>query len=37
MPHADGVFLKDGPQRLVLEGSIADIPFVVGESDIIYY
>ena len=30
-PHADGVFLRDAPQRLVLEGSVADIPFVVGE------
>ena len=35
MPHADGVFLKDGPQRLVLEGSVADITFVVGEYDVI--
>lgn len=31
MPHADGVFLKDNPQKLVLEGSVADIPFVVGQ------
>lgn len=31
MPRADGVFLKDTPQRLVLEGSIADIPFVIGK------
>ncbi|KAH9910401.1 carotenoid ester lipase precursor [Epithele typhae] len=26
----DGVFLEDGPQKLVLDGSIANIPFVVG-------
>ena len=33
MPHADGVFLQAGPQQLVLQGSVADIPFVVGEDD----
>ncbi|KAI1784678.1 carotenoid ester lipase precursor [Ganoderma leucocontextum] len=33
MPHADGVFLKDNPQKLVLEGSVADIPFVVGSCE----
>ena len=32
MPHADGVFLRDHPQRLVVEGSVADIPFVLGQS-----
>lgn len=31
MPHADGVFLRDDPQKLVLEGSVADVPFVIGE------
>ena len=30
MPHADGVFLKDNPQKLILEGSVADIPFMIG-------
>ena len=30
MPHTDGVFFDDNVQKLVLEGSIADIPFVVG-------
>ncbi|KAI0699605.1 carotenoid ester lipase precursor [Cerioporus squamosus] len=33
MPHADGVFLEDGPQQLVLKDSIADIPFVVGSCE----
>ncbi|KAI0628200.1 carotenoid ester lipase precursor [Trametes polyzona] len=33
MPHADGVFLKDDPQKLVLQGSIADIPFVIGSNE----
>ncbi|TBU61508.1 carotenoid ester lipase precursor [Dichomitus squalens] len=33
MPHADGVFLTDGPQKLVLDGSVADIPFVVGSCE----
>ena len=31
MPHTDGVFFDDNVQKLVLEGSIADIPFVVGQ------
>lgn len=31
MPHADGVFLRDDPQKLVLQGSVADVPFVIGE------
>ncbi|EIW58852.1 carotenoid ester lipase [Trametes versicolor FP-101664 SS1] len=30
MPHADGLFLVDNPQRLLLEGKIANIPFVIG-------
>ncbi|KAI0793616.1 hypothetical protein C8Q74DRAFT_1365215 [Fomes fomentarius] len=33
MPHADGVFLRDEPQKVVLEGSIADVPFVVGSCE----
>ena len=32
MPHADGVFLRDNPEKLVLQGSVASIPFVVGKS-----
>ena len=33
----DGVFLKDDPLKLMLEGVVADIPFVVGESpDILF-
>ncbi|PIL29438.1 hypothetical protein GSI_08380 [Ganoderma sinense ZZ0214-1] len=33
MPHADGVFLLDNPEKLVLEGSVASIPFVVGSCE----
>ncbi|KAM5544446.1 hypothetical protein V8D89_002106 [Ganoderma adspersum] len=33
MPHTDGVFFDDNVQKLVLEGSIADIPFVVGSCE----
>ncbi|EIW58887.1 carotenoid ester lipase precursor [Trametes versicolor FP-101664 SS1] len=33
MPHADGVFLRDNPQKLVLEGSVADVPFVIGSNE----
>ncbi|KAI9063825.1 carotenoid ester lipase [Trametes sanguinea] len=33
MPHADGLFLTDNPQKLVQEGKIADIPFVVGACE----
>ncbi|KAH9908241.1 carotenoid ester lipase precursor [Epithele typhae] len=33
MPHTDGVFLKDDPQKLVLDGSIANTPFVVGSCE----
>ncbi|EIW58851.1 carotenoid ester lipase precursor [Trametes versicolor FP-101664 SS1] len=31
-PRADGLFLVDNPQRLLLEGKIADIPFVIGSN-----
>jgi hypothetical protein len=27
----DGIFLKDDPQKLVLKGSVAKIPFINGE------
>lgn len=33
LPRADGVFLEDLPQQLVLQGSVADIPFVSGDCD----
>ncbi|KAI0681819.1 carotenoid ester lipase precursor [Earliella scabrosa] len=33
MPHADGVFLRDHPQTLVVEGSVADVPFVLGSCE----
>ncbi|KAH9068091.1 Alpha/Beta hydrolase protein [Lactarius deliciosus] len=31
--RADGVFLADGPQKLVQQGSVASIPFVPGDCD----
>ncbi|OJT08565.1 Lipase 1 [Trametes pubescens] len=31
-PHADGLFIVDNPQRLLLEGKIANIPFVIGSN-----
>ncbi|TFK82846.1 alpha/beta-hydrolase [Polyporus arcularius HHB13444] len=31
-PRADGVFLKAAPQHLVLSGSVADVPFITGDS-----
>lgn len=34
-PRVDGKFLKDTPQQLVLKGSVANIPFVTGESAIL--
>ncbi|KAJ3486531.1 hypothetical protein NLI96_g4177 [Meripilus lineatus] len=33
LPRADGVFLKDHPQVLVSQGSVANIPFVTGDCD----
>ncbi|KAI0628193.1 carotenoid ester lipase [Trametes polyzona] len=33
MPHADGLFITDNPQRLTLEGKVADIPFVIGSCE----
>ncbi|KAA1472206.1 alpha/beta-hydrolase [Dentipellis sp. KUC8613] len=33
MPRADGVFLKDSMQKLVLEGSVAKIPMINGDAD----
>ncbi|CAL1698298.1 unnamed protein product [Somion occarium] len=33
LPRADGNFLADLPQQLVLKGSVADIPFVTGDCD----
>jgi hypothetical protein len=31
-PRVDGVFLTDEPQKLVQQGSVADVPFVTGGS-----
>ncbi|OAX38437.1 alpha beta-hydrolase [Rhizopogon vinicolor AM-OR11-026] len=33
LPRVDGVFLTADPQQLVLQGSVADIPFVTGDCD----
>ncbi|TFY81774.1 hypothetical protein EWM64_g2237 [Hericium alpestre] len=33
VPRTDGVFLKDGPQSLVQQGSVANIPFITGDCD----
>ncbi|TBU41183.1 alpha/beta-hydrolase [Dichomitus squalens] len=33
IPRADGKFLVDTPQRLVLQGSVAKVPFVTGDCD----
>ncbi|KAI0056007.1 carotenoid ester lipase precursor [Artomyces pyxidatus] len=32
-PGADGDFLKDDPQQLVLQGSVSSVPFVTGDCD----
>ncbi|KAI0318923.1 carotenoid ester lipase precursor [Amylostereum chailletii] len=32
-PRADGIFLTDAFQRLVIQGSVANIPFVSGDVD----
>jgi len=32
-PRADGVFLTANPQQLVLQGSVANVPFVTGDND----
>ena len=32
VPRADGTFLKAPPQQLVLQGSVAKIPFVTGDK-----
>ncbi|RPD56081.1 carotenoid ester lipase precursor [Lentinus tigrinus ALCF2SS1-7] len=33
LPRADGKFLPDAPQKLVQQGSVANIPFVTGDCD----
>ncbi|KZV76204.1 carotenoid ester lipase precursor [Peniophora sp. CONT] len=32
-PRVDGAFLTDFPQQLVLNGSVANVPFVTGDCD----
>ncbi|KAJ6529348.1 carotenoid ester lipase precursor [Mycena capillaripes] len=33
IPRVDGDFLKDDPQRLVMRGSVADVPMINGVND----
>jgi len=33
LPRIDGVSLTADPQQLVLQGSVADVPFVTGDCD----
>ncbi|EIW81539.1 alpha beta-hydrolase [Coniophora puteana RWD-64-598 SS2] len=33
LPRVDGIFLTDDPQQLVLQGSVADVPFVTGDCN----
>ncbi|KAI0029235.1 Alpha/Beta hydrolase protein [Vararia minispora EC-137] len=33
LPRADGDFLPDAPQKLVEQGSVANIPFITGDCD----
>lgn len=33
IPRADGVFLTDAPQKLLLDGKVARIPVVSGNLD----
>ncbi|KAG5654308.1 hypothetical protein H0H81_004727 [Sphagnurus paluster] len=33
LPRADGKFLTDNPQQLVLDGKVANIPFITGDCD----
>ena len=32
-PRIDGKFLSDSPQKLVQQGSVANLPFVTGVSE----
>ncbi|KAF7350022.1 COesterase domain-containing protein [Mycena venus] len=33
LPREDGIFLTDQPQRLVQQGKVANVPFIVGNCD----
>jgi carboxylesterase type B len=33
LPRVDGVFLTADPQDLIMQGSVADIPFITGDCD----
>ncbi|KAG6829134.1 hypothetical protein H0H92_005608 [Tricholoma furcatifolium] len=33
LPREDGTFLTENPQQLVLDGKVADIPFITGDCD----
>ena len=30
LPREDGVFLTENPQQLVLDGKVANVPFITG-------
>ncbi|KAF8630270.1 hypothetical protein AX17_005456 [Amanita inopinata Kibby_2008] len=32
-PGVDGVFLTDNPQQLILQGKVANVPFITGDCD----
>ncbi|KAG5734615.1 Lipase 1 [Termitomyces sp. T112] len=33
LPREDGVFLTENPQQLVLDGKVANVPFITGDCD----
>ncbi|KAG6833097.1 hypothetical protein H0H87_011508 [Tephrocybe sp. NHM501043] len=33
LPRGDGKFLTENPQRLIIEGKVANIPFITGDCD----
>ncbi|KAF5315221.1 hypothetical protein D9619_007255 [Psilocybe cf. subviscida] len=33
LPRADGVFITDAPQKLVQQGTVANIPYITGDCD----
>ncbi|KAG6908771.1 hypothetical protein DXG01_003383 [Tephrocybe rancida] len=33
LPRADGIFLTNNPQQLILEGKVANVPFITGSCD----
>ncbi|KAH0586052.1 hypothetical protein H2248_007327 [Termitomyces sp. 'cryptogamus'] len=33
LPREDGIFLTENPQQLVLDGKVANVPFITGDCD----